>query len=243
MQTKTNSGSASADWTSHSWDPKKVCAAITKSTKTIKLVSKTGEVTVSVHRELLCFFSSYYRAALKGNFSEAKTDSLIVDLSGKNLKDFVTWIYTGEIITTDETCDARLYVFGDQVDSLALRRSVLNEMHGKDALVRYEVIEILLSNLPEASALRKWTLARYINHWKPEDDETDPCLLDTVNDPGYNLANFVYQVLRGVVNREEDDSGCYCCQNACNYHEHESKEEWEATCGQIEDMEMPEDIE
>jgi hypothetical protein len=85
----------------------------------------------------------------------------------------------------------------------------------------------------------------------------DPCVMDSDADPDYHLANFIYQVMKGVAERTTEYSPeCSCCYDICQYHEHESKEEWEAStsthsiwfslitynftaCGQEHDMVMP----
>lgn len=77
-------------------------------------------------------------------------------------------------------------------------------------------------------------LHSHIAHWEPHDDEDDPCLLDNVMDPNNLMANFIYQIMRGIAVRDnardlDDLSDCSCCNKICEYHEHESKEEWEAS--------------
>lgn len=183
-----------------------------------------------IHEELLCFFSLYYTAALKGEFLEAHKESFDVDLSGDDLQRFAKWIYTGD--ASDSITDAsnvRLYIFADQVDIMALRRTIISEFPA-GCVLRYEMIKLIYTKLPDTSPLLKHTLACYIGHWEPGDDDNDPCLLDSEMDPDNLLANFVYQVLRGVALRESKDSpGCPCCKDICQYHEHSSKEEWKAS--------------
>ncbi|THX15003.1 hypothetical protein D6D13_02636 [Aureobasidium pullulans] len=245
-QARKNDMGSSTDWSSHMWSPREVYAAVTKSPETIKLVSKKGKTTVSVHKELLCFFSPYYKAALKGNFTEAITDSLQVDLTNKGLKMFVRWIYTGEVASP--RCFARyfnLYIFADLVNIVALRRTIMTRLQGySEDIPEYSAVKLALMNLPESSPLRAWILDVYISHWEPAHDDCNPYPTDTASDPDNTLAAFMYQVARGLAVRESvNAAGCLCCDGDCGYHEHESMAEWEATCGQIEDMEMPEDLE
>ncbi|THW20422.1 hypothetical protein D6D23_06843 [Aureobasidium pullulans] len=244
-QAEKNDTGSSTDWSSHMWSPGEVYAAVTKSPETIKLVSKKGKTTVSVHKELLCFFSPYYKAALKGNFTEATTDSLQVDLTDKGLKMFVRWIYTGEVASP--RCFPRyfsLYIFADLVDIVALQRMIMTRIQGySEDLPEYSTVKLALMNLPESSPLRAWILDVYISHWEPAYDDCDPYPTDTASDPDNTLAAFMYQVARGLAVRESvNTAGCLCCYSDCKYHEHESKEEWEATCGEIEDMEMPDHL-
>jgi len=206
--------------------------AIVKSTKTIKLASTEDEVEVLIHEELLCFFSPYYAAALNGSFSEAQKDRFEVDLSGYDLEIFAKWLYTGDV-SGDITLvgNVRLYIFADQVDIMALRRTVVNEFP-EGLILYYDTIKLIHTKLPGASPLLKYALACYIAHWEPDDDDddNDPCILDNETDPDHLLASFVYQVLRGVASREsKNPPGCPCCNDVCQYHEHSSKEEWEAS--------------
>ncbi|THX83213.1 hypothetical protein D6D04_03081 [Aureobasidium pullulans] len=224
----------------------RVTYGLLEKSKTIKLVSNKGNTTVSVHKELLCFFSPYYEAALKGNFTEATTDSLQVDLTNRALKMFVRWIFTGEVASP--RClshDFNLYIFADLVDIVALRRMIMTRIQGySEDIPEYSAVKLALMNLPEFSPLRAWILHIYISHWEPAHDDRDPYPTDTADDPDNTLAAFMYQVARGLAVRESvDAASCLCCNSDCGYHEHESMAEWEATCGQSEDMEMPEDLE
>lgn len=202
--------------------------AITKSPKTIKLVSKEDQVVVSVHKKLLCHYSSYYSAALSGKFLEAKKDQFEVDLPGEHLQSFANWLYTGEV---EEGTFIQLYIFADQVDIIALRRDIVDVMAKEDDVYRYNDISVLLMNLTQNSPLRKYMLDLYIHHWQPACDVEDPCPLDRDTDPENLLANFVYEVLKGLAAREENKDGnkCSCYNDICQYHEHSSKEEWEAS--------------
>ncbi|KAI4744540.1 hypothetical protein E4T50_05141 [Aureobasidium sp. EXF-12298] len=240
MASEAVTDDTSTKWADHVWSLEAVSAAITKSTETIKLSSKRAKVVVSVHRELLCFFSSYFSAALNGKFLEAQKDYFEVELLGQRLKSFVTWIYTGGMTQAAMGHDIDLYVFSDQVDIMALRRAALNQVAKKKRLLAYDHLAYLHQNLAQTSPLLRYTTDFYIAHWEPSDDSDDPCCLDDDTDPDHLLAQFLYQVLKGVATRRLVDSpGCPCCNDICRYHEHSSKEEWEATCGQLEGSKMP----
>jgi len=153
-----------------------------------------------------------------------------VNLTGRQLKGFVTWLYTGDLTECARKNDTDLYVFADQVDILALRRAALSEIVRKDKLLTYDRLAYIHSNLARGSPLLRWVTDHYIAHWQPDHDEDDSCPLDSDTDPDHNLARFVYQVLKGVAIRDDVDlPGCRCCNDVCEYHEHPSKEEWEAS--------------
>jgi len=211
-------------------------ANIIKSTDIIKLASTKDQVVVSMHKELLCFFSPYYSAALNGKFLEAQKDQFKVDLSGEQLQSFATWIYTGKCDLSDRWAPyIYLYVFADQVDIIALRRDILRWLvRSRDTLADYSSTRLILRNVTQHSQLYKWMLDSYVAHWDPSCDATDPCMLNSDKDPDHLLANFIYQILKGIAVRDKAHnpanlSDCSCCNKICEYHEHESKEEWEAS--------------
>lgn len=212
--------------------------AIIKSSKIVKLVSNEdeNEDVVTVHKELLCFFSPYYAASLNGKFLEAQKDQFEVDLVGQDLRVFISWIYTGEL-TEESSQNANLYVFADQVDILALRRDALSQLsRRRKQMLKYCGVKHVLENVTQQSQIYKWMLDSYIAHWGPsaDDDDDDECILDRKSDLDYLLSNFIYQVMRGIATRDNngdpiDSSQCPCCAKICLYHEHESKAEWKAS--------------
>lgn len=196
------------------------------------LASSEDQVEVSIHKELLCFFSPYYAAALNGNFSEAQKNRFEVDLLGRDLESFATWIYTGYLQQgTQIGRIVTLYIFADQVDIMALRRDALGQLSRLDGpMPNYRQVKQILKNLTQHSQLYLWTLKCYINHWVASVDAGDPCPLESDSDPDNLLAQFIYQVMKGVtLRRERDAPGCVCCNDPCQYHEHASKAEWEAS--------------
>lgn len=99
-----------------------------RSPEMIQLRSVHGAVQ-SVNKALLCYFSSYYAAALNGRFAEARQEIFSVDLSGKQLQAFINWIHTGrlDLHIWEREDRVKLYIFADLVDVLALRRQIMTE--------------------------------------------------------------------------------------------------------------------
>jgi hypothetical protein len=206
-------------------------AAVTKSSEYVKLASSHDKVVVLIHKELLCFYSSYYNAALNGNFLEAQKDRFDVDLSGENLMRFATWIYTGEVTEAATfRCIIHLYMFAGQMDIMALRRNVVGGLIDT-GLMMYDQIKLIVLNLTHNSPLRKFVLDSYVSHWEPTSDYNDPCVFDSDTDPDNHMATFTYQVMKGIAVRKKDQGSidCPCCSDPCEYHEHESKEGWKAS--------------
>ena len=209
-------------------------SAILESTETIKLVSSDGGDSLLVHKELLCFYSKYYTAALKGNFLEAQKDRFEVPLSSENVEAFVRWIYTGQIDDDMPVDDSiHLYIFADQMDILALRRPLLTGL-AEHALLDWDAVKLILTSLPPTSQLHDWIVNSYVAHWELDFDDDYPCPLNSEEDPDHLFANFIYKVMKGIAVRDNsedvsDRSECWCCSITCYYHEHTSNEEWEAS--------------
>jgi hypothetical protein len=83
-----------------------------------------------VHKSLLCHYSTYYEAAIFRNFYEATRDYFTLDLD-KNCADwFVRWLYSGQLgdrrpQNPEDEDLYRLYIFADEKDILALRRTIM----------------------------------------------------------------------------------------------------------------------
>ncbi|CAD0100204.1 unnamed protein product, partial [Aureobasidium mustum] len=206
-----------------------------RSPETIQLRSVHGAAQ-SANKALLCYFSSYYAAALNGRFAEARQDIFSVNLSGKQLQVFINWLHTGklELHSWDREDRVKIYIFADLVDILALRREIMTE---KGRMERYREVGLVISHLPRNSPYRRRVVDYYANHWKPEDDMYDPISsLEITTHREFYREVVQSEVLANISGR----TGCSCCTNVCNFHEHESEEEWNATCGQLPKLRMPE---
>jgi hypothetical protein len=75
-------------------------AAFYGETATIKVGTGSDQQSFHVHRELLSFYSQYFRAAFNGDFAEA--ESGVVELETEDpavFASFVAWLYTRKIRT------------------------------------------------------------------------------------------------------------------------------------------------
>ncbi|KAG9685798.1 hypothetical protein KCU95_g8559, partial [Aureobasidium melanogenum] len=226
----------SAKWPNHIWSSQAVSDAI-KSPEMIKLTSNEDGASVSIHKSLLCFSSSYYAAALNGKFLEANNNNFEICLMGEHLQAFANWIYTGTISTNDESLIISLYLFADEVDILALRRSAISHVADLDVL-SWTGVKLILMHVTKNSPIRKYALDSYIAHWKPTTDLSISLPLDPGTTADFLLAhsNFLSELLNGVALRDPSDrysDECPCCVDLCRYHEHENDEERTATCGQL----------
>jgi hypothetical protein len=194
------------------------------SPATVHLRSTYG-VLQSVNKELLCYFSPYYHAALHGRFAEAYQKIFDVDLTGKQLHVFVNWVQTGrlELHSWDREDRVKLYIFADFADILALRRQIMTE---PDRMEKYREVGVVISSLPSTSPFRVRIADHYAYHWEPEDDKHDSISALDIE----SHREFFNDVVESCARADpEKAKHCPCCGNPCRYHEHVNEEEWRAS--------------
>lgn len=167
---------------------------------------------------------------MKGTFLEARKDTFGVDLSGESLKGFESWIYTGYFHILPESKESlyiNLYIFADQMDIMALRRSTVSNLADLN-IINWDLVKLIVTNVAENSPLRMHVLDTFIAHWMPRKDRGKSCVFSRVFDPDDMVSNSMYEVLKGVALRKSPPNGgtkCPCCSDLCKYHEHECEEE------------------
>ena len=117
------------------------------------------------HRGILCQYSSFFRAALLGNFREAEEGLVVLpDDDPSTFKIFNTWLYSrrirGQLQNGKEVpCEAielvKLFIFGDMRGIPALRNDVIDAFVKERSTVHLEVIPYLYANTQPSSPLRR----------------------------------------------------------------------------------------
>ncbi|KAI4727166.1 hypothetical protein E4T49_05084 [Aureobasidium sp. EXF-10728] len=238
------------------WNPFQVAKILGRARETIQLTPTNNETDeelkytikledgktfqAAVHKDLLCWFSTYYRAALKGGFSEATSQSLVLELNSECCYLLVSWLYTGRWAISDLRWRFlfNLYVFADKTDMLALRRSIMTVVRTWRQDIRMlpvlEHAAIALKSLPSSSPLYRWLLDLYTHHWMSYRKHPDDVL------PNEFLMAWVKRAAaRKCVVTTGPCADCPCCKAAiCDFHEHESIEEWRSTCGAGKDSQV-----
>lgn len=125
-----------------------------------------------------------------------------------------------------------LWVFADKVDMLALRRDVMSRLavfdKGYEEPVGYHALSYALSRVPESSTLYRFLVESFANHWCP--DDMYPSQLGEFHDSRESMGHFFHSVMyRLAWFKHMEDSYKCSCSNPCNFHEHESEEEWQAS--------------
>ncbi|KAF1351865.1 hypothetical protein BDV97DRAFT_133617 [Delphinella strobiligena] len=233
--------SEKSTWDCHTWNLKAVSKILMSSTEVIKLkaTEDSNPSTVTIHLDLLCFDSRYYTAALKGSFQEAGKNFLEVETSADVLKMAVVWMYTGQLQTTKHsktTLSAeeliQLYIFADHFDFLALRRAIITywaKMNQSHCMIPDdERIGGAYDSLPENSPLLRYLVCLYTYHAEPWIEY----FVCSGAPADFLLALVKEKKRKRLETKKFGDLGdCACCHYPCSFHEHEGREEEEATCG------------
>ncbi|CAD0109458.1 unnamed protein product [Aureobasidium uvarum] len=193
--------------------------------------------STTVHKEYLCFYSPYYTAAIKGGFSERHKDLFTLELSGKQTKTFVVWLYTGRLEYNawkgvDHSDVYALYVFADQTDIIALRRTIMTCL--VTCLRRPATpgdMARLVSQLPQHSGLRRFLLDEAIADRNIQERENKMVAWDWKKRgylPEDFPADFYAQLVNGHLTKKARGYGDPT-SNACHYHEHVDTQEWSSS--------------
>lgn len=193
-----------------------------------------------VNKSLLCHFSAYFRALFFGGFAKSIQEEFSFDIQPHDAHIFEVWLRCGllhaDIRENKQPCFGtllRLYTFADYYDIPALRRAIMLEFASPEIKdyttypnfngVTMRELKYRLSGLPTTSPFYRWLLERYANCSRRGVPRARVLASEGLNTTFRQSRNLVLEVM--VDNR--DSRQCRCCHNPCDYHEHESEEEWE----------------
>lgn len=118
-----------------------------------------------VHKGPLCYYSSYFKAALKGGFKESRERVVVLkDETEETFKLFYLWLYSQKILVPVSTTLkdwqqlVKLFVFADKRGIPKLRNNVIDAMVERDIRLRVDPIALnvyVYDNTPSSSPLRK----------------------------------------------------------------------------------------
>jgi hypothetical protein len=232
----------------YTWTPSVLTTILTTPSKPLLCKTLTPNFSISILESLLCHYSSYYKAYLRGPFLESRSDTITFEMTADTAKLFVTWLYSGRFA---EDCDYKvmfeLYVFADKVDVPAMKKDIMTFIHKRSHRRGSPEMEDAVKTfhlLPKSCGLVRWLADRFAYH-EPVSSIDDPEFYYHVlsaSSKGYTFqclntyrtigADPCCNVLRKL--------GCncdYCHQRydekarkgeACAYHEHGSIEEWKS---------------
>lgn len=182
-----------------------------------------------INKALLIRFSPYYRAVFLGGFEDKSQEIFVMDISLEDMIIFKKWMYHGELVSDVDNADyqqlIRLYVIADYHDFPALRRAIMsllvlhNQKNHGYRVPHLSLLEDCLSQLPQTSTLYRWLVATWAEHI----DDLEVYGADTQH--LWHAMPVDFRLL--VFSSYRYIGPCNCCHNPCNFHEHESEEEWE----------------
>lgn len=217
---------------------------IIKSNKMVTIQSNNDgkKYRGTIHAELLCHYSTYYRAAMKGRFLESTQETFTLDLGYLNTRAFVAWLYSGSLADRFEDHHEReelyaLYVFADKTDILALRRSIMSYLsilsHDGHRTAPNTKVEVSMQ-LPDRCGLNQFLLDEIICDWEenccPSNIASVPTSDFIRRDYPEGYASRIIAGFADIMARKtsgESIENYANIWNACNYHEHENRQEWQ----------------
>ncbi|TIA13725.1 hypothetical protein D6C80_06131 [Aureobasidium pullulans] len=140
--------------------------------ETVKILVGPGKEAYSVHKELLCFYSDFFRAAFNGSFKEAIESRIeLPDAEVSIFEAFQTWLYARTLLNAEDPMDkpdrpfyhshpilAKLWIFGDKYQIPLLQNNVIDIMHAKvekDNNTPVKAIKLVYENALPGSSLRE----------------------------------------------------------------------------------------
>ncbi|THY29893.1 hypothetical protein D6D01_03441 [Aureobasidium pullulans] len=113
---------------------------------TVTVAVGTAEDNFVVHKDLLCFYSDFFRAAFNGSFEEATERKIkLPDVCIQTFESFQVWLYSRTLLNTEDSANesghatyltftalAKLWIFGDKYLIPLLQNNVIDAMHDKN---------------------------------------------------------------------------------------------------------------
>ncbi|THW70166.1 hypothetical protein D6D19_07996 [Aureobasidium pullulans] len=133
----------------------------------VTIIVGRSEKHFTVHKELLIFYSDYFRAAFNGSFVEAAESKIeLLDVAQEVFEHFHAWLYTRRLVSEDEKplmwlSLAALWVFGDRFQVPMLQNCVADELFAKrerDNRFPLGLIKYVNGVTPVGSPLRRITV-------------------------------------------------------------------------------------
>lgn len=142
----------------------------------VTIVVGSAKKDFTVHKELLVFYSGYFRAAFNGSFVEAAEKKIeLLDIEANIFEEFHAWLYTRKIASEDgknlKMLDlVNLWIFGDRFQVPMLQNHVMDAIFIKEESERVldaYVFKVAYEKTVKGSLLRKALieiLAYRLNH-------------------------------------------------------------------------------
>lgn len=151
-------------------------SAYMSETATIEVGIGGNKQVYRVHRDLLSFYSGYFKAALYGGFAEGETGVIKLETEEPAvIEGFVKWIYTGKARTDEIARDnsasyyisiVKLWLFADHREIPLLMNEMIDSLH-QSVVTAWTLpdptIEEVYANTTAGSALRRMVVDVFVS--------------------------------------------------------------------------------
>ncbi|XTI89530.1 hypothetical protein V2W45_1241817 [Cenococcum geophilum] len=202
-----------------------------------------NEQCFHVHRDLLMYYSPYFKAAFNSSFNAEERAIPIPDVKVSTFYMFMDWLYTERLPRTKKEVDetgvlggrelvssytglefAELYIFADMYDVPGLRRQVMDRIFAASVLPKYAVVVLAFAKLPTTTPLCRFFVDVYCQRFRESDDDESE---------RKQREKLPHEFLLGVMLRHAKIMGRLRAKemtssyklHMCDYHEHETEEE------------------
>ncbi|KAG9747683.1 hypothetical protein KCU73_g7285, partial [Aureobasidium melanogenum] len=168
----------------------------------VTLIIGKEKKAYTLHKDLLCFYSDYFRAAFNGSFKEAAERKLeLPDVDEDVFEEFQLWLYTRNLQKPVE--DSQMYellvilwIFGDQLQIPLLQNQVMDEIFAQYKARRAltcDLIRVVYKKTLAGSPLRKAFIE--IIAWTIRLEHTSGTFLSPGSEVNWSNESFVDLVL------------------------------------------------
>ncbi|KAI4717950.1 hypothetical protein E4T48_05856 [Aureobasidium sp. EXF-10727] len=165
----------------------------------VTIVVGPSKKEFAVHKDLLIFYSDYFRAAFDGSFVEAIDKKIeLCDVQKGVFENFHAWLYTRKLVAEDDKVLGwfalqKLWIFGDRFQVPMLQNQVIDEIINKtEPDVSRGLLKRTYESTHVGSPLRK-ALINIVTHEMVLVDEEKSILADE------HLEEFTPEILRDIL--------------------------------------------
>lgn len=195
----------------------------------------------TIHKDLICHHSEYFRAAYNGRWKESEDGVELEDVEPEVFGIFVHWLYLQRMPKNDRSFFhltgsdipkhnrlllLKACVFGDRFMAFSFKKAAHNQyIDSSNFVLWYEHVIYAFGNLAGDDLLLKAMVGLHCYQWSPDQDEEDELAL---------RAELPHSFLVSVMIRQQElltalwDTYSF---DVCQYHLHDSNEERQA-CAQ-----------
>ncbi|KAH0342078.1 hypothetical protein KCU81_g5959, partial [Aureobasidium melanogenum] len=165
--------------------------------KLVTIIVGSTREAFSIHKDLLVFYSDYFRAAFNGSFTEAAEGKIeLLDVDQEVFQNFHAWLYTRKLTEPlSWKLLVHLWVFGDRFQVPLLQNCVMDEIFAKekrDAELPLCLMKVAYENTVNGSPLRKAAIELLTFYFKIGDDVDGIMTAD-------NRKHFTVEMLQDVI--------------------------------------------